>query len=130
MAQEHKYAQVLRWIADGKAVQFQDSSGTWSTPSLDWVFSEMADCDYTPSRFRIKPRTVKIGNREIEAPVLEPVEGQDLWYWDQGQWEPVKTTGDLALKPCDFTKAGLFFASPEACRAAREAVTALMRGEA
>lgn len=79
--------------------------------------------------FRLKPRTVKIGSREVEAPVLDPQIGQELWYWDQGLWEPVKAEGDQALKSCDFTEAGLFFASPEACRAAREAVTALMRGE-
>lgn len=82
--------------------------------------------------FRLKPRTVKIGSREVEAPVLEHVEGQTLWICaptgeperiEHGAYHP---DSYVALR----VKNGQAFASPEAAVAAHEAITALLRGEA
>lgn len=130
MATEHKYARVLRWIADGKTVQFshpelhgwQDLTRL-SQPALSSFFAGEDEWE-----FRIKPRTVKIGNREVEAPVLEPVGGQELWYWSSGVDAPTKSSDVLRSESA--VRDGAYFASPEACRAAHEAWVALMRGEA
>lgn len=142
MKTEHRYAQVLRWIADGFASRIEarlggsEHSGQWGAligQFKEWGYSDdwqaallRGDFDGNEWEFRIKPRTVKIGNREIEAPVLEPVEGQTVWYWDSVHWKPVTSGGSQE----DWARDGWYFASPEACRAAREAWVALMRGEA
>lgn len=126
--QEHKYALALRWIAEGKDVQIR-----WGS-KRDWL--EMSERNEIVNdevlrgageyEFRLKPRTVKIGSREIEAPVLEPVEGQTLWYWDNIAWAPRKSSGTHE----EWARDGHCFASLEACQAAHEAWVALMRGEA
>lgn len=68
---EHEYAQVLRWIADGKEVQFShpDVHG-WldltqlSQPALSSFFAGENGWE-----FRLKPRTITIAGRQIEEPV-------------------------------------------------------------
>lgn len=129
MATEHKYAQVLRWIADGKTVQIR-----WGV-DLRWVALENRNeivndeilrgaGDY---EFRLKPRTVKIGSREVEVPVLEPVEGQKLWYWNTQEGCASSVTYGAAFSAS--AKEGEFFSSEDAASCAYSAFTALLRGE-
>lgn len=127
----HRYAEALRWIADGKDVQFShpDIHG-WqdltrlSQPALSSFFAGEGGWE-----FRLKPRTVKIGSREVEAPVLEPVEGQEV-YWTaaSGTENSGVFLGGNELM-VNRARSGSLFASEEAARAAHEAVAALMRGE-
>lgn len=128
MATEHKYAHVLRWIADGKAVQIRwGKDPRWMPLEQrneivnDEILRGVGDYE-----FRIKPRTVKIGSREVEAPVLEPAEGQELWYWNYKYEEPRQSRVPSMNK----AHAGVYFASPEACRAAHQALTELLTGSA
>lgn len=123
-------AEALRMAADGKffSLQYQDNSGGWADLSsampdaiLKFARCEWADC----WEFRSKPRTVKIGSREVEAPVLEPEDGQRLWWWDNYH------DGPCDGKPSkDEASNGEWFASAEAARGAYSAYTALLRGDA
>lgn len=125
----HRYAEALRWIADGKDVQFShpDIHG-WqdltrlSQPALSSFFAGEVEWE-----FRLKPRTVKIGSREVEAPVLEPVEGQKLWYWNTQEGCASSVTYGAAFSAS--AKEGEFFSSEDAASCAYSAFTALLRGE-
>ena len=124
---EHKYAQVLRWIADGKAVQCKAHRGEWVEleEAGRALHSIGLGTSIPPEGYRLKPRTVKIGSREVEAPVLEPEVGQTLWYWDNYH------EGPRDGKPSkEKASNGEWFASSDAARAAYAAYTALLRGEA
>ena len=126
--------QAVRWMLDGLDVEASIPDQGWEklekTVANDSELGALVRGAWGERwEFRLKPRTVKVGNREIEAPVLDPVEGQELWACD-----PDGTCGRLTT----FTKgyvelvvdAGRAFASSEAARAAHAAITALMRGEA
>ena len=87
--------------------------------------------------FRLKPRTVKIGNREVEAPVLEPEEGQQVYF--HGAWNSRNEVSVYSIRFSpksnprgvgQMRAKGLLFATEEACQAAHDAIHALLRGEA
>lgn len=75
---EHKYAQVLRWIADGKTVQWQDSNGVLHDQDPNQALKEIAYRDWHPDRYRLAPDTITINGIEIEAP-FAPAPGQECW---------------------------------------------------
>lgn len=131
---EHKYAQVLRWLADGKEVVGTPPGGTveyqfpthFNMPSVIDVVTGVGG--YT---FRLKPRTITIGRVECEAPVLEPEEGQTL-YWINQDYQVDSNTYRKEdhrhwVSPLQH---GDCFATPEAAWAARNAITKLLTGSA
>lgn len=70
MKQEHEYAQVLRWVADGDDIQFQTDSGKWFYEIPDnviWLINN----GLPVSRFRLAPRTITVNGREVPEPVRE-----------------------------------------------------------
>lgn len=127
----HRYAEALRWIADGKDVQVR-----WGLKP-DWLEmskrNEIVNDEVLRGvggyEFRLKPRTVKIGSREIEAPVMEPVEGQRV-YWTAASGTENSAVFQSGECMEDRAQAGRLFASEDAARAAHEAISALLRGEA
>lgn len=58
MTTEHPYAEVLRWIADGKAVQWKQSPGRWIDQDAESTLHEIADSLYNLGRYRLKPHSV------------------------------------------------------------------------
>lgn len=80
MKQEHKCAQVLRWIADGEEIQWQSSNGTWCEEEHGDALSSIAMDQYAPARYRLKPRTITVNGREIVAGESEkPDHGATYW---------------------------------------------------
>lgn len=69
MKTEHKYAQVLRWIADGETVEVKRNRGEWvSLPSeiSNRILRSIADGNcVSTSEFRLKPRAIAVNGREI-----------------------------------------------------------------
>ena len=124
---QHNYREIYGWMAEGKDVQVV--MGNWTTCSQEGLLRHMLN-GLASEHFRLKPRTVKIGKFEVEAPVLEPEEGQQMWYTNsrgRPQWSD--------FDPESFTHreraaGGRYFASESAAVAAHEAVAALLRGEA
>lgn len=127
---EHPHAQVFRWIADGENVQAckSDGSETW------WSILENAGPFWLEGlleghlhdyEFRIKPKTIPVGDREIEAPVMS---GPGYYITDSGQ--VFRWFDEPGLNPqIDLQKLGRVYASEEAARAAQEAITALLTRE-
>lgn len=127
-------AEALRVAADGKFsdLQFCDEGGQWQMLSgaHDSQLAKFARCGWADCwEFRLKPRTVKIGSREVEAPVLEPGELKMVWCWDSDYNRPEEQYADGSVAEPQF-ELGLCFATEEACRAAHDAFHALLRGDA
>lgn len=66
--QEHKYAQVLRWIADGERIQHKHCRGWMGCDNqrlLVLISSGAAD---NPASYRLAPRTIRVNGVEVPAP--------------------------------------------------------------
>ena len=130
MKKEHPHAQVLRWIADGEEVQARMSDGSetwWNFPGKYSHAPERKVLLGEPSEleFRIKPKTIPIGDREIEAPVMS---GPGYYITDHG--DVFHWFGEATLDAgTNYQKHGRVFATEEAARAAQEAITALLTRE-
>lgn len=78
MKTEHKYAQVLRWIADGKKVEGRTAGSMnewcdvfyWNDTALSATVRGAWDYE-----FRLKPRTITVNGREIVAGESEVPKG-------------------------------------------------------
>lgn len=125
MKKEHPHAQVLRWIADGETLQTVRHGGGWETISSDLALEQVMTTNGVLA-IRIKPKTITVGDREIEAPVMS---GQGYFITDIGtelQW----FGNELDRKSyADMQQRGRVFASIDAARAAQEAITALLTRE-
>lgn len=127
MKKEHKYAQALRWMADGEIVQIKwERSGGWLPMNArnEYVNDQVLR-GLDGYEFRLKPKTIPVGDREIEAPVMSGPGYYLTLHGDVFRWfdEP-------GLNPqIDMQKRGLVFATEEAARAAQEAITALLTRE-
>lgn len=128
MKKEHKYAQAFRWMADGEDVQVSwGRAGGWlpMRECNEYVNDQImrGDDGYV---FRIKPKTIRIGDREIEAPVMS---GPGVFISETGV--ALDWLGDHRDHPAyeGMQRRGRVFASIEAARAAQEAITALLTRE-
>lgn len=130
----HAFHDEIQALLRGEKLQFDHARECdgWEDldPELhDHAASHLLSGRKTAYQFRLKPRTVKIGSREVEAPVLEPGDRQMVWCWDSDFNKPEEQHADGGVAKDQF-KLGLCFASEEACRAAHDAIHALLRGEA
>ena len=129
MKKEHPHAQVLRWIADGETVQAQfNGDGVWDCmDSLDdHVLAGLLAGLVKNWEFRLKPKTIPIGDREIEAPIKS---GPGYFITDTGHELPWFDDERDKNSFADMQENGRVFASIEAARAAQEAITALLTRE-
>lgn len=124
----HTYAEVLGWIAAGERVQRLDHTNVWQDQRPSTTLNEIARELYGVTRYRKAPRTIKIGNREVEAPILNPTTGQTVY---RKVHDSKFQTVDAAYIPAfrRIAAEGCYFASPEAAIAAHDAIVALLRGE-
>lgn len=91
---EHKNAQYLRALADGKAVQAKHKElcgGVWVAVTLfDVAMASLVSGNDTGWQFRIAPETITITlasgeARTINAPLREaPKDGAAVWYVSAG----------------------------------------------
>lgn len=126
----HRNEKEILAFVQGKGLQFFGSDARDGWVDFEPTEQDLAAQDLLSGQgayeFRIKPRTVKIGSVEIEAPVLEPMDGQRIWYVNAGGEVYSNTPGNVRQE----IASGHAFASREAALAAFEAITALLRGEA
>lgn len=125
----HKYAEVLRWIADGEKVQIKMEE--WVTCSAEGAMRHILN-EYH-HQFRLKPRMLKIAGKEIASPLIDARYKQTVYASD--------ATGRVAaitFNAVDITHGkghedalanGRLFATPEAAKAAYDAITALLTGK-
>lgn len=123
----HPYAEVLGWIAAGERVQWLDCTNVWRDQHPSTTLNEISRDCYGVTRYRKTPRTIKIGNREVEAPVINPTPGQTVYRKENSEHEVMDVVYDPAYSR--IAAEGRYFASPEAALAAHDAIVALLRGE-
>lgn len=133
----HVFEKEIQALLRGESLQFDSRLAPKGAPEnwIDFVPGEHASVSAhlisgteNTYRFRLKPRTVKIGNREVEAPVLERVINQKLWTTDSdGTPKSLEPYVDSYVK--EVVASGRAYASRDAALAAHDAITALLRGE-
>ena len=66
---EHPYAQVLRWIADGEAVEVCGSlPNDFQVFPAEEILRGIAN-GVQPATYRLKPRTISINGHEVPEPM-------------------------------------------------------------
>lgn len=81
MSAPHPYAHILRAVAEGENVQWQDSPGRWINQTATVTLQEIANNQYDPRRYRVHASTITINGREVREPLREmPPEGTSV-YW-------------------------------------------------
>jgi hypothetical protein len=134
---EHENAEILRAIADGKKVQYRNSTsvkdwiqhGPWQDFDARYV---EACSDLLASgrlQWRIAPKTVKIGEHEVPEPCRAPLEpGRKFWV--------VTPFGGAAhftwdgTKPCyDALEGGFVHLTEKAARQHYEAIKSMLGGQ-
>lgn len=130
---EHKYAQVLRWIADGKDVQARMLKAEYANFPGDFSMtsSESVLLGESGWEFRIKPRTIMIGDVECEAPVVltSAEEVLDLpcpHYFFTMNGEVFSAEDRTEFAVLTISRNGFLYASKEAAIAARDATKKLL----
>lgn len=127
MKKEHPHAQVLRWIADGETVQISYVGACENS----WVDLEISESPWackclleglSEFKFRLKPKTIKIGDAEIEAPIFE---GVGYFVTDTGETMSY-FPGSMSEAYVKKQREGRVFATKNAAYAAHEAITALL----
>lgn len=77
--QEHEYAQVLRWLADGEKIQVNVNG--WTTLSKEGVLRHILTG--THNEFRLAPRTIRVNGVEVPAPErVAPISGTKYYVPD------------------------------------------------
>lgn len=134
--QEHPYAKVLRWIADGESIQADSYSygqflDVMCTKTLLEGIAEGRASD--PERFRLKPRTITINGIEVPEPLrVAPEEGSDYFTvnmedGDADSWRLEWRSGGLDSRRLN---AGLCHATREAAEIHARALLSFTTQEA
>lgn len=124
MTTEHKYAHVLRWIAEGKKVQCRShKNNPWANWPKDFSQQQvyMVLSGNGEYMFQLAPRTVMIGDVECEAPVNGATDA--FIYYTAADGTVYRAHPDNAAAEILNRRA---FASEQAAVAAYNAVTKLM----
>lgn len=83
----HPYADILRAIADGKQVQFLSNASVqlWEDTEPGEALREISITKYPPSDYRIKPKTIRIGEYDVPEPLrAAPVKDAEYFRFDLG----------------------------------------------
>lgn len=79
---KHKYADILNAIAEGQQIQFLSDHG-WEDQDGSTTLVEIVEEFFEPSQYRVKPKTIKIGDYEVPKPISKLLEyDQDYWFVD------------------------------------------------
>lgn len=78
--QEHPYAEILRAIADGEEVQWQDRHGQWKYQAVETTLTEVANDDYESNRYRVKPKLININGFYVPEPMCKAPTTSTLVY--------------------------------------------------
>jgi hypothetical protein len=67
----HPYKDILIAIANGEQIQWRNIDETWRDEPAKEVLREIAGSMSSPERYRIKPKTIRIGEFEVPEPLRE-----------------------------------------------------------
>lgn len=94
---KHPFAEILQAIINGEETQYyHEAADEWVTQSSELTLQEIASGEYSPEEYRVKPRTIRIGDYDVPEPLRVAPEAGQLYYvptphWDDGyvafMWE-------------------------------------------
>lgn len=122
---EHRYAAILRAIADGKSVQLSVPPGKWHNVTEGNALFYIYQGDYTPERFRVKPETININGYEVPKPLDFMPEESALVYWPDFTYEGMVESVEVGYYPevlSELLKNGLLHLTKEAAEAHAKAL--------
>lgn len=131
----HKHAAAMAEYAKDAAEtespweRWQWSEAGDSSRWIDCKVYEDAPVWFVSCEYRRRPRTLKIAGVEIEAPLTEASQGKTVYASDAtGRVAPFRFS-EADIKGVEHALAnGRLFATPEAAKAAYDAITALLMG--
>lgn len=126
MTTPHPYAELLRAIADGKELQFENSFGEWIEQNSKDALHEFVAKDYMPNRYRVKPATITVNGIKVPEPVREPLSIVDKYYMPDFLHSSLITECQWAGSIYDAAalRSGVVHLTKEAARAHAEAMIA------
>lgn len=112
---------IFGWLAEGKQMQIKTAGTEWRSARLLEVLDAVLDDDNF-YELRVRPSMMQIGKQLVEAPVLEPEDGQMVWVWSDhlGYASKIIFRDGLA----QLSRSGQCFEAKEACEAAHAAIQA------
>ena len=127
--QEHEYSELLRAIARGEAIQSLNMHKVWEDISakqtLIWIANRKPAV-----LFRIKPKTIRIGEYDVPEPMREAPEIGYKYFrldFDRRDHWMLTWADDKADKI--YLKNGLVFKTAEDVKIARDAILSLLKKE-
>lgn len=127
----HKYAQALLWIAEGKDLEIRwGVSPTWmKLRERGEIVNDEIMRGIGEYEFRITPAKIRIGQQSIEAPLQSAAHGSS-GYASSAAGVVNHITCNMNIEDHVAALAnGRLFATPEAAKAAYDAITALLKGK-
>lgn len=104
-----------------RSVYWRDTNPTWGCPLEDLWDGLSANW-----RFRIKPKTIQIGDAKCEMPILQWDDSDQYFYWDSVNNRPQELPASRREACQDWLEQGRIFGSAKACEAAHHAVISLL----
>lgn len=135
----HRYSDMLGWLQAGQQILGKWRGGVEGHFPVSFNSREVAYAvDGAEGwEFRLKPRTVKIGSREVEAPVLDPVKLTHVFFLDTSRVGEQCRFNSIVYNPTanppnieQLRSRGLLFASLEDAKAFHDALSELLTGGA
>lgn len=84
MNKQHPYAEILRLIADGAQMQWQDCDGEWFEESSAELLLDIAQNSASPiTRYRVKPDVIIINGIEVPKPLQDHPPELTFVFWPQ-----------------------------------------------
>lgn len=77
---KHPYATIIQAISNSESVEFYNSDNQWVTQPDALALNEISRKLYPPSRYRVKPKLIRIGNYDVPEPVRQPID-EDIYYY-------------------------------------------------
>lgn len=78
---DHPQATLLRWIADGKEIQYLAGTTWYDAVNEKLLVSIVNGRAYELNTYRIKPKTIRIGKYDVAEPMKEKlVPGTQYFY--------------------------------------------------
>ena len=132
---QHPYANILRAIADGEIIEWEESSGVWIKRISDYALKEIANAKYQPKRYRVKPKTITINGFEVPEPLRQMPKDANRVFWpvlasasgSNSDWSYVSENKNVMLEA--MLLQGLLHSTREAAQAHAHALISLTQGK-
>jgi len=125
MQQRHEYADILEAIARGEVIQ-QSNGSVWLDAKYEQVFQWMAHMKSIEG-FRIKPKTIRIGEFDVPEPMRESPEiGTHYYLLNLDGLIPWDIWADDDADN-NYLEAGLAFKTREDVMKVKEVILSLLR---